>query len=187
MQIDDTAIPEVKVITPRRFADARGFFTEWHNAKALAEAGIRLDFRQDNLSRSAKQGTVRGLHFQVAPVPQTKLVGLIAGRALDVAVDIRLGSPTYLKHVAVELSAERGNQILIPEGFAHGFCTLTDEALVFYKITAPFSAAHDSGVYWADPVLGIDWPVTEANAILSDKDRGLPRLDRAKPPFRYAA
>ncbi len=187
MQIDDTAIADVKVITPRRFADPRGFFAEWHNEKALRALGIDLDFRQDNLSRSARRGTVRGMHFQLAPLPQTKLVGVMAGRVLDVALDIRLGSPTYLRHVAVELSAERGNQILVPEGFAHGFCTLTDEALVFYKVTAPYSAAHDSGIYWADPALGIDWPVCEGDAILSEKDRALPRLDAAKPPFRYAA
>jgi len=185
MQIDDTAIPDVKVITPRRHADSRGFFAEWHNAAALREAGLRLDFCQDNLSLSERKGTIRGLHFQLAPMAQAKLVGVIEGRALDVALDLRAGSPTYLRHVAVELSAERGNQILVPEGFAHGFCTLTDHTLIFYKITAPYSPPHDSGIHWADSSLGISWPVSERDAILSDKDRKLPRLDRAKPPFGY--
>jgi dTDP-4-dehydrorhamnose 3,5-epimerase len=187
MQIDDTAIPDVKVITPRRFSDSRGFFAEWHNESALREAGLHFSFCQDNLSLSERKGTVRGLHFQLAPMAQAKLVGVMAGRALDVALDLRLGSPTYLRHVAVELSAERGNQILVPEGFAHGFCTLADATLVFYKITAPYSPRHDSGIHWADPSLGITWPVAERDAILSDKDRGLPRLDRANPPFRYPA
>lgn len=187
MQIDDTAIPDVKVITPRRFSDSRGFFSEWHNATALRDAGLPLDFCQDNLSLSRRKGTVRGLHFQLAPMAQAKLVGVVAGRALDVALDLRLGSPTYLHHVAVELSAERGNQVLVPEGFAHGFCTLTDETLVFYKITAPYSPRHDSGINWADASLGIAWPVAEADAVLSDKDRALPRLDRANPPFRHSA
>jgi dTDP-4-dehydrorhamnose 3,5-epimerase len=187
MQIEDTAIPEIKVITPSRRTDSRGYFAEWHNAAALAEAGIRLAFCQDNLSLSAHKGTVRGLHFQHPPMAQTKLVGVVAGRAFDVALDLRLGSPTYLRHVAVELSAERGNQLLVPEGFAHGFCTLADATLVFYKITSPYSPAHDAGIHWADPALGIAWPVDERSAVLSDKDRKLPRLDPAHPPFRYRA
>lgn len=187
MQIEDTAIPEVKVITPRRFADSRGYFVEWHNAAALGAAGIRHAFCQDNLSLSARKGTVRGLHFQIPPMAQAKLVGAMTGRAFDVALDLRLGSPTFLRHVAVELSAERGNQLLIPEGFAHGFCALSDATLIFYKITAPYSPAHDSGIHWADPALGIPWP-TEANAaILSEKDAKLPQLDPANPPFRYRA
>jgi dTDP-4-dehydrorhamnose 3,5-epimerase len=187
MQIEDTAIPEIKVITPSRRADSRGYFAEWYNAAALAEAGIGFDFCQDNLSLSARKGTVRGLHFQRPPMAQTKLVSVIAGSAFDVALDLRLGSPTYLRHVAVELSAERGNQLLVPEGFAHGFCTLSDATLIFYKITAPYSPAHDAGIQWADPTLGIRWPVESAAAILSDKDRMLPRLDPASPPFRYPA
>ena len=187
MQIEDTAIPEIKIITPRRFADSRGFFAEWHNAAALAKAGIRIAFCQDNLSLSVRKGTVRGLHFQLPPMAQTKLVGVMAGRALDVALDLRLGSPTYMRHIAVELTAERGNQLLVPEGFAHGFCALSDATLIFYKITAPYSPAHDSGIHWADPALGIRWPVEERAAILSEKDMKLPRLDPANPPFRYRA
>lgn len=186
MQIEDTALSGVKILTPRRFADARGYFAEWYSRAALAAAGIDIDFCQDNISLSARKGTLRGLHFQLPPAEQAKLVGVIRGRIFDVALDLRRGSPTYRRHLAVELGAARGNQLLIPAGFAHGFCTLEPDTLIFYKVSSPFSAAHDSGIYWNDPSLGIDWPVKESEAVLSEKDAKLPRLADTDPPFGYA-
>lgn len=186
MQIEDTGIPDVKIVTPPRFADDRGYFAEWYSRAKLAAAGIGIDFCQDNISLSARTGTLRGLHFQLPPAEQAKLVGVIRGRIFDVALDLRKGSPTYGRHVAVELSAKRGNQLLIPAGFAHGFCTLEPDTLIFYKVSSPFSAAQDSGIYWNDPSLGIDWPVKESEAILSEKDAKLPRLADTDLPFRYA-
>lgn len=174
MDVEATAIADVKIITPRRFGDHRGFFSEVYNKRALAEAGIELEFVQDNHSLSAEVGTVRGLHFQTPPMAQDKLVRVTRGAVLDVAVDVRAGSPTYGKHVAVELSAENWRQLLVPIGFAHGFCTLAPDTEVMYKVTNYYSAAHDGGIAWDDPALGIEWPVTDA--VLSEKDRGLPRL-----------
>ena len=174
MDVEATAIADVKIITPRRFGDHRGFFSEVYNKRALAEAGIELEFVQDNHSLSAEVGTVRGLHFQTPPMAQDKLVRVTRGAVLDVAVDVRTGSPTYGKHVAVELSAENWRQLLVPIGFAHGFCTLEPDTEVMYKVTNYYSAEHDGGVAWDDPALGIEWPVKDA--VLSEKDRGLPRL-----------
>jgi dTDP-4-dehydrorhamnose 3,5-epimerase len=185
MQIEDTAIPGVKILTVPRFADHRGFFTEWFNHAKLKQAGIELDFCQDNISLSRPAGTLRGLHFQLPPAEQAKLVGVIQGRIFDVALDLRRGSPTYRRHVAVELSAAQGNQLLIPAGFAHGFCTLEPDSMVFYKVSSPYSASHDSGINWNDPGLGIDWPVKESSAVLSEKDMKLPFLADTDLPFRY--
>jgi dTDP-4-dehydrorhamnose 3,5-epimerase len=174
--VEDTAIPDVKIITPKKFGDHRGFFSETYNRRAAAEAGIHLEFVQDNHSLSADVGTIRGLHFQSAPFAQDKLVRAPRGRILDVAVDLRRSSPTFGRHVAVELSAENWRQLLVPIGFAHGFCTLEPETEVFYKVTNYYSPAHDHGLAFDDPALGIAWPVDAAKAILSDKDRRLPRL-----------
>lgn len=176
LTIEDTAIPAVKIITTRRFGDERGFFTETWNRRRFAEAGIDLDFVQDNHSLSGPAGTVRGLHFQSPPFAQDKLVRVVRGRILDVAVDIRRSSPTYGRHVAVELSAENGRQLLVPVGFAHGFCTLEPETEVVYKVTAYYAPEHDHGLAFDDPDLAIDWPVARAAAILSGKDRTHPRL-----------
>jgi len=176
LTIEDTAIPAVKIITTRRFGDERGFFTETWNRRRFAEAGIDLDFVQDNHSLSGPAGTVRGLHFQSPPFAQDKLVRVVRGRILDVAVDIRRSSPTYGRHVAVELSAENGRQLLVPVGFAHGFCTLAPDTEVIYKVTAYYAPEHDHGLAFDDPDLAIDWPVTRAAAILSPKDRAHPRL-----------
>jgi dTDP-4-dehydrorhamnose 3,5-epimerase len=186
MQIEDTAIPGVKILTAPRFADSRGYFAEWFSRARLEGAGIGLDFCQDNISRSTRVGTLRGLHFQLPPAEQAKLVGVLQGRIFDVALDLRHGSPTYRRHLAVELSAERCNQLLIPPGFAHGFCTLEPDSLVFYKVSKPYSAAHDAGIRWNDPGLGIDWPVKESSAVLSEKDAKLPFLADMDLPFRYA-
>jgi dTDP-4-dehydrorhamnose 3,5-epimerase len=174
--VEDTAIPDVKIITPKKFGDRRGFFSETYNRRAAAEAGIRLEFVQDNHSLSADVGTIRGLHFQSAPFAQDKLVRAPRGRILDVAVDLRRSSPTFGRHVAVELSAENWRQLLVPIGFAHGFCTLEPDTEVFYKVTNYYSPAHDHGLAFDDPALGIAWPVDATKAILSDKDRRLPRL-----------
>ena len=185
MLIEPTAIPEVRVIVPRRFPDARGFFTETYSRRRFLEHGLDFDFVQDNLSFSLKRGVVRGLHFQRPPAAQDKLVSVLRGSVLDVAVDLRRGSPTLGRHVAVTLSAEAGNQLLVPAGFAHGFCTLEPDTVVAYKVTAFYAPEHDTGLYWADPALGIGWPVSEDEAELSDKDRLLPRLAEVAGCFAY--
>jgi dTDP-4-dehydrorhamnose 3,5-epimerase len=176
LNIEPTAIPDVKIITPKRFGDDRGFFSEVYNRQRFIEAGIAIEFVQDNHSWSARAGTVRGLHFQSEPFAQDKLVRVVRGRILDVAVDLRRTSRTYGRHVAVELSAENWRQLLIPVGFAHGFCTLEPDTEVQYKVSAPYAAAHDHGLAWDDPALGIVWPVEPASAVLSEKDGRQPRL-----------
>lgn len=172
------AIPDVKLITPRRFADSRGWFTETWSRKALDVA-----FCQDNLSLSHEIGTVRGLHFQKPPHAQAKLVSVLKGRILDVAVDIRKASPTFGRHVAVELGASEGNQLFVPQGFAHGFCTLEPDTMVQYKVDAFYAPDADAGIYWADETLGITWPVAPDKAHLSPKDVALPRLGTIVSPF----
>jgi dTDP-4-dehydrorhamnose 3,5-epimerase len=176
MQIEDAAIPAVKIVTPKKFGDHRGFFSEVYSAKAWRDAGLALDFVQDNHSYSAEKGVIRGLHFQLEPFGQDKLVRVARGRILDVAVDLRRASPTFGQHVAVELSADNWRQLLVPIGFAHGFCTLEPNCEVLYKVTNFYSAEHDRGLAFDDPALGIDWGVDPAEAILSDKDRKHPKL-----------
>ena len=185
MDIQATSIPEVKIIAPKKFGDARGFFSETYNQRAFHEAGITDVWVQDNHSMSGPRGTVRGLHYQIAPTEQAKLVRVVKGAILDVAVDIRKGSPTYGKHVACEISAEKWNQIYVPVGFAHGFCTLTPDAEVLYKVTALYSKPNDFGLLWNDPALGIDLPVTAGAALLSDKDKVQPTLAELPPHFVY--
>lgn len=170
MEIVATAIPEVKLIRPKRFGDHRGFFAEVYNRRTLEGLGLHLDFVQDNHSRSARRGTLRGLHYQSPPFAQTKLVRVLRGSILDVAVDIRQGSPTFGRHVAVELSASGFEQLLVPRGFAHGFVTLEDDVEVLYKVDAYYSAEHDKGIAWNDPDLAIDWPVSPVECVLSAKD-----------------
>ena len=177
------AIPEVKLITCARFGDARGFFSETYSVQAFAEAGLALTFVQDNHSRSSHVGTLRGLHYQSPPYAQDKLVRVTRGRIFDVAVDIRKGSPTFGRHVAAEISADAWNQILVPAGFAHGFVTLEPDTEVIYKVTAPYAPAHDHGILWSDPALGIDWPVELATITLSDKDTRHPVLADAQNLF----
>lgn len=183
MHITPTAIPEVRVLRPRVHRDCRGLFSEVWSARAFAGARIAVDFVQDNHSRSTCQGTVRGLHFQVPPFAQAKLVRVVRGAVFDVAVDLRRGSPTYARHVSVTLSAEDWTQVFVPVGFAHGFVTLEPETEVLYKVSAPYAPEHDRGVLWNDPALGIDWPVGEDDAIVSDRDRALPRLAEMATPF----
>lgn len=183
--VQSTGIPGVLVIKPVRHGDKRGYFSETYNRKSLAEAGIDVNFVQDNESLSAEVGTIRGLHFQIPPFEQTKLVRVLTGAILDVAVDLRPGSSSYGAHVGVRLSAEEGNQLLIPAGFAHGFCTLEPDTRVFYKVDQYYSAAHDAGLIWNDPDIGIKWPVSEEGAILSEKDRRLSGLAGFKSPFIF--
>lgn len=174
--IEDCVVPDVKLITPTRHGDHRGFFSETWSRAAFAEIGIDIDFVQDNHSLSATVGTLRGLHFQSPPCAQDKLVRVTRGRILDVAVDIRASSPTFGKHVAVELSAENWKQLLVPVGFAHGFVTLEPNTEVQYKVSAPYSPENDHGLAFDDPALGIDWGLPLAGLTLSDKDRKHPRL-----------
>jgi len=176
LDVEETAIPDVKLLLPRRIGDARGFFSEVYNQARLAQLGIRFEFVQDNHSRSAEAGTIRGLHFQARPSAQTKLVRVVRGSILDVAVDIRRGSPTYGQHIAVELSAENWRQILIPAGFAHGFCTLERDCEVLYKVDAYYDPEADFGLAFDDPDLAIAWPFSADAAVLSAKDRSHPRL-----------
>jgi dTDP-4-dehydrorhamnose 3,5-epimerase len=180
LEIERLEIPDVLVVRPQRHADSRGFFSETFNRALFAEAGIELDFVQDNHSRSVRAGTIRGLHFQTAPFAQDKLVRVTRGRILDVAVDIRRSSPTFGKYVTAEISADQWNQILIPVGFAHGFCTLEPDTEVIYKVSNYYSAKHDRGIRWNDPQIDIRWPVDEAKVHLSDKDKQLPFLSQAE-------
>jgi dTDP-4-dehydrorhamnose 3,5-epimerase len=176
LEIEPTAIPDVKILTPRRFDDGRGFFSEVYSRQRLEDAGFNLDFVQDNHSLSTKVGTIRGLHFQTPPFAQNKLVRVVRGRILDVVADLRRSSPTFGQHVAVELSAENWCQLLVPVGFAHGFCTLEPDTEVLYKVTGYYSAAHERGLAFDDPALEIKWPVARAEAVLSEKDQKNPRL-----------
>jgi dTDP-4-dehydrorhamnose 3,5-epimerase len=178
MHIHETDIPDVKRITLDIFRDARGFFCERYHQEKFAALGFHENFVQDNHSRSMP-GTIRGLHFQHTP-KQGKLVGVTHGRVLDVAVDIRPNSPSFGKHVSVELSSENGELLWIPAGFAHGFCVLGDGvADVFYKVNALYSAQGESGIRFDDPALGIDWPIKQQ--VISDRDRALPTLGELKP------
>ncbi|MFX4220971.1 MAG: dTDP-4-dehydrorhamnose 3,5-epimerase [Thalassobaculum sp.] len=165
-----------RFLTPKRFGDARGFFSETYNKAALAEHGLDLDFVQDNHSMSQAIGVLRGLHFQTPPFAQDKLVRVVKGRIFDVAVDIRRGSPTFGKWVGAEISAEAWNQILVPVGFAHGFVTLEPDTEVIYKVTAPYAPDHDKGIAWNDPSIAIDWPLNGIEPTLSDKDTKHPAL-----------
>lgn len=175
MKVERLAIPDLILVTPPRFGDARGFFSEVFNASRFAAAGIEMEFVQDNQSLSQERGVVRGLHCQVAPHPQGKLVRCTRGAIWDVAVDARRASPTYGEWVAVELSAENWSQLWVPPGFLHGFCTLVEDTEVIYKVTDIYDRAAERGVIWNDPVLALPWPVAEHEAVLSDKDRALPR------------
>ncbi len=185
MDIRATTLSDVKILTPRRFGDARGFFSETWSATRMAEAGLDFAFVQDNESFSATPGTLRGLHYQAPPFAQTKLVRVVRGAILDVAVDARRGSPTYGQWAAEEISAENGAQILVPRGFLHGFVTLTPDVLVLYKVDAPYDAASDGGVAWNDPDIDIDWGVGAGDVTLSDKDSKAPRFADWVSPFEY--
>ena len=183
VEIEDAAIPAVKIVTPKKHGDARGFFSEVYKRSAFQDAGLDFDFVQDNHAFSAAVGTLRGLHFQTPPFAQDKLLRVARGRIFDVAVDIRRSSPTFGKYVAVELSAENWRQMLVPIGFAHGYVTLEPDTEVLYKTTAVYSPANDRGVAWDDPDIGVVWPLPPVGLTLSDKDRRLPRLKDARELF----
>lgn len=180
-------VRDVALITPRRFSDDRGFFCETWSDRLFREKVADFGFVQDNHSLSRTKGTLRGLHFQRPPAEQGKLVRVLRGSVLDVAVDIRTGSPTFGQHVAVELSVENNAQLWVPPGFLHAFCTLEDDTEVAYKVTGYYSGEHDAGVAWDDPDLGIEWPVAADDVVLSDKDRKHPRLRDLPPIFTYEA
>lgn len=186
MDIIDTTVPGIRILTPKRRSDARGVFCETYSRARYALVGIAEEFVQDNQSFSYDVGVVRGLHFQTQPYAQAKLVRVIRGRILDVVVDIRFGSPTFGRHVATELSADAGNQIYVPIGFAHGLCTLEPHTEVLYKVSAPYAPEHESGLAWDDPDLAIAWPVGPEAAILSPKDARQPRLKDLPRHFAYS-
>jgi len=183
MKVERLRVPDLILVTPPRFGDARGFFSEVFNVPRFAEAGIDLPFIQDNQSLSQERGVIRGLHCQVAPHPQGKLVRCVRGAIWDVAVDARRASPTFGQWAAAELSAENWAQLWVPPGFLHGFCTLEADTEVIYKVTDVYDRASERGVIWNDPDLALPWPVGEAEAVLSDKDRLLPRWAEAPALF----
>ena len=185
MQVRELDLPGVLEIVPQRFGDERGFFSEVHNAVQLREHGIDIAFVQDNHSLSAQRGVVRGLHYQAPPHAQAKLLRVSRGRIFDVVVDARRGSPHYGRWVSLEISAERWNQIFVPEGFLHGFVTLEPNCEVLYKVSSPYNAEADGGVAHDDPAIGVEWPVPPAERILSQKDREAPRLAEAGLDFTY--
>lgn len=178
VEVRKTSLPGVLEIVPRRIGDDRGFFSEVWNARSLKEAGVELDFVQDNHSRSAK-GVLRGLHYQLDPIAQDKLVRVSRGSIFDVAVDIRKSSPTFGQWTGVTLSADGWNQLLVPKGFAHGFLALEDDSEVQYKVSAPYSPEHDRGINPGDPEIGIDWPLPRDQWLLSAKDQNAPLLAEA--------
>ncbi|MCJ7874823.1 dTDP-4-dehydrorhamnose 3,5-epimerase [Phaeobacter sp. J2-8] len=185
LTIEETGLPGVVILTPRRFGDNRGFFSESWNKERMAQNGLDYDFLQDNHSLSRTVGTVRGLHFQSPPHAQTKLVRCGRGALLDVAVDIRRGSPTYGKWVAEELSFENGKQLLIPAGFLHGFATLEPDTEINYKCTDYYAPECDGAVRFDDPDIGIDWRVDTSAAVLSEKDAAAPLLKDFDSPFTW--
>jgi dTDP-4-dehydrorhamnose 3,5-epimerase len=183
VQIETTDIPDVKILAPRKFVDARGFFSETYNQRTLHELGIDHVFVQDNHSLSAERGTLRGLHYQVPPRAQAKLVRVARGSILDVCLDIRRGSPTFGRYVRVLLSADNWRQLLVPVGFAHGYITLEPNTEVIYKVTDYYSPTHERGLLWNDPALAIDWGVAPAEVVLSPRDRTHTCLSEASDLF----
>ncbi len=185
MQVTTLDIPAVAVLRPRRHGDHRGYFVESFNARTFRAEVAAAEFVQDNEAMSAAQGTVRGLHFQRPPTAQGKLVRVLKGAIFDVAVDIRQGSPSFGRHVFAVLTAETGDQIWVPPGFAHGYCTMEPDCVIAYKVTNFYSAADDGGIAWDDPALAIPWPVEPGAALLSDKDCRQPKLADLPPVFTY--
>lgn len=184
MNIIETSLPGVKIIEPKVFGDHRGWFTETYNEAIFKKAGLDIKFVQDNQSFSATKGTLRGLHYQLNPKAQTKLVRCTRGSIFDVAIDIRKGSSTFGKWFGLELTAENKKQLFIPKGFAHGFMTLTDDVEVQYKVDELYAPECDRGIIWNDPTIGIQWPI-EITPVLSAKDEKAPLLEDADNNFRY--
>jgi dTDP-4-dehydrorhamnose 3,5-epimerase len=174
-----------RLIVPKRHSDERGWFAETFHEARLRALGIDCRFVQDNQSYSKRTGTLRGMHFQTPPAEQVKLISVLHGRILDVLVDVRRGSPTFGKHVSAEMSAETGHQLYIPTGFAHGFLTLENDVVVNYKVSGFYAPAHEGGIRWDDPDVGVAWPVAPGAITLSEKDRRLPLLKDFDSPFAY--
>ncbi|TMJ01495.1 MAG: dTDP-4-dehydrorhamnose 3,5-epimerase [Alphaproteobacteria bacterium] len=185
MEIRKLALTGIAVVRPRRFMDARGYFVETYNEKAFREVGITATFVQDNQSYSAKRGTIRGLHFQLPPTSQAKLVRVLQGSVYDVAVDLRAGSPTYGQWIGETLTADGGEQLFVPRGFAHAFCTLAPDTLVAYKVDDFYAPASESGLIWNDPLLAIEWPIAPDDVVLSDRDLKFGGFADFVSPFRY--
>lgn len=181
MKVISTKLPGVLILEPKAHGDHRGFFMESYNRRQLAQLGIHSDFIQDNHSLSVEAGILRGLHYQLAPKAQTKLVRVLSGAVYDVVVDMRKSSPVYGQWIGVILSADNKRQILVPQGFAHGVCTLVPHTQIMYKVDQYYSPEHDRGIQWNDPQLAIDWPISDP--ILSDKDRQHPPLQQAENNF----
>ncbi len=184
MNIVNTAIPGIKILEPQIFEDSRGYFFESFSQKVFSKAVKDITFVQDNESKSS-YGVLRGLHFQVPPFAQAKLVRVIEGRVLDVAVDIRKGSPTYGKWVSCELSEENHRQLFIPKGFAHGFSVLSDTAIFQYKCDEFYNHQSEGAIIWNDPQLHIDWKLPSSDVVLSDKDKSNPLFSEFDSPFTF--
>lgn len=187
MIVERLAIPEVVRVRPRRFGDARGYFSEVFSARGFCQHVAEVEFVQDNEALSGAAGTLRGMHFQRSPMAQGKLIRVIRGAIFDVAVDIRQGSPTYGRHVTARLDGVDGDQLWVPVGFAHGYCTLEPDTLVAYKVTNYYSPDDDGGILWNDPAIGIEWPVPAQEPVLSVKDQGLPLLKDLPAQFHYSS
>jgi dTDP-4-dehydrorhamnose 3,5-epimerase len=183
--VERLAVPDVLLLTPQRFLDPRGFFSETWVQTRFAAAGVTGSFVQDNHAKSADRGVVRGLHLQIGPNAQGKLVRVVRGAIWDVAVDVRRGSPTYGQHAAAVLSADNWQQLWVPVGFLHGYCTLEADTEVIYKVTAPYDRPAERGVIWHDPTLALPWPISPEEALLSDKDLQLPALAECETWFTY--
>ena len=180
----ETDFSGLALFEPKVFGDDRGYFFESYNEKLMADAGITTVFRQDNQSFS-RYGVIRGLHFQLNPYSQSKLVRVVEGEIYDVALDLRKGSPTFGKWFGIELSAQNKRQLYIPQGFAHGFSVLSQQATILYKCDNFYNQQYEGGVIYDDPALGIDWKIDPAGAIVSDKDKTLPTLDKVETNFIY--
>lgn len=187
VQLISTEIEDVKLVSLRRFSDERGYFFETWSAGKFRDAGLPLDFVQDNQAGSVAAGTMRGLHYQTGAHAQGKLIGVIRGSIFDVAVDIRRGSPTFGRSIGVTLTATEPARLWVPAGFAHGYVTLEPDTEVVYKVTSGYAPQAEGGIRWDDPALGIDWPIAPAGMIVNDRDRDWPRLADAPAHFEYGA
>ena len=185
MKITPTDIPGVLILDPGRHADDRGWLSEVWNPVALSAAGLDVTFVQDNQSHNPRAGSVRGLHFQVPPDAQGKLIVCLSGAIYDVAVDLRVGSPTYGEHVGLRMEADDTQQLWVPPGLAHGYCALEDETRVLYKLTKPFVPEAAQGILWNDPALGIQWPLAPGTEIVNERDSTAPALAEYDSPFRW--
>ncbi len=185
MDVISLDIPDLLLLSPKKFSDERGFFSETYREKWFVDQGLPINFVQDNHARSTQEGVLRGLHFQYGDAAQSKLIRVVRGAILDIAVDIRHGSPTFGKYVSVTLSDENWQQLFVPHGFAHGYYTLTAETEVIYKVDQYYTPDKEASLLWSDPTLNINWPCGENDPILSDKDKRAPLLSEMPVYFRY--